>query len=1296
MVCKFVTYAILISMLNIFSWNVNGLRSIVKVKKVFALIEEWKSDLCCLQETFWDDELMSEIQHLWNGKIFFNNSTEKCHCGVAILVNNNLKDYVHVLEKDTEGRFISLKFKQENTEFNLMNIYAPNSCKERTIFFGKMAQCNFNDKTIMCGDFNTSLNYDDRFNTIHVKDSALETLRKMISDRNLCDIWRQRNQNKRTFSWKRIIEDRLKMSRIDICLIHESMKLYTKNIFYKETSMSDHSLIHLQIDFSIIERGPGVWVLNNTFLNENAFCSQVDALIIRERNNMLYGSNLLVWWDSFKYKVKKISQLYGKNRNRDRNKQYYRIQNKFDDLTQKMNDGLDYDVTKYERLKGELASFEEERCKGAILRSKSKWALESDKSTKYFLNLETYRQTFNSISKLQAHNGKILNNTDDIIKEVYTYYSQLYSNINTEDTDIDDFLNVVNTKVCESDRDMCDSKITEEEIYSAISSMKRNKSPGPDGITVEFYLKFWNQMKHTMLKVFNNIQEGECMTRSMRLGHITLIYKNKGDRQCLKNWRPISLLNVDYKILARIMSNRLKYVLPNIVSNEQTCCVMGRDISENICGIRDIIDMAEREEIEGYILKLDQEKAFDRISHQYLFKVLEKFGFGSTFIKWIKIFYKDIRSAVKLNGFITDYFSIQNSVRQGCPISALLFVLAAEPLNLYIKQSQAIKGIQIPYSDRTSLIYQHADDTTLTLADKNSITKTFDVFELYGKASGAKINKNKSELLCIGRAVFGKEELERVGITLCENVIEILGVYVGKCYKKCIECNWEKKIEKIQKILNMWKQRRLTVQGRAIVVSNLLLSKMWYTLTVQHITDKIIQEIKTMLLKFIWLNNSYPVRYNTIIGEKDEGGLNIPDIQLKMKAFRLKFLKRFLDTSYTAVWKETMQYFLRSICNLNFTYECLYLKYNKKMLQNIPVFYSEMLLAWNEIGHHVEHSTSIAFIYNQPLFHNPNICYQERTLYFRFFVEAGMTKLKDICYEYVPGFLKTELIIETIQEKCENVSRKTIENAILVIRHSLPIQWELVVKTKGNPRDSLGIPDYIIRKENKFYPLLKSSTSTIYKTLRNDIFFEPISKRFWRQQFEKLDQNIMFQHIHTQGKLPEMIELDFRIAHNIIYTKDKLYKYGMTTDEMCPFCMNNVENIVHMYIHCQRLSHFKSFLVYHIESLLSSLHNSEINKIDFNEILIFGLHKSLKKVNNFFVNFLLSVARLSIYKTRNNYIQNGRYIPIKSLFKYTLQNYVMYSFTYYENKNNIEIFRGKFIDNNHIIALENNKLVYNW
>lgn len=135
---------------------------------------------------------------------------------------------------------------------------------------------------------------------------------------------------------------------------------------------------------------------------------------------------------------------------------------------------------------------------------------------------------------------------------------------------------------------MCDSNIAEDEIYKAMSSMSKNKNPGPDGITIEFYVKFGNQLRQILFKLFESIQIKSSMSRSMRLGHITLIYKNKGDKQCLQNWRHISLLNADYKILARIMSNRLIYVLPKIISNEQTWCVIGRGISDNICSIRDI------------------------------------------------------------------------------------------------------------------------------------------------------------------------------------------------------------------------------------------------------------------------------------------------------------------------------------------------------------------------------------------------------------------------------------------------------------------------------------------------------------------------------------------------------------------------------------------------------------------------------------------------------------------------------------------------------------------------------------
>lgn len=99
------------------------------------------------------------------------------------------------------------------------------------------------------------------------------------------------------------------------------------------------------------------------------------------------------------------------------------------------------------------------------------------------------------------------------------------------------------------------------------------------------------------------------------------------------------------------MANRFKTVLPNIISVDQTCCIMGRDISNNVANVRDIIELIERDNLEGYIIKIDQEKAFDRVSHAYLLRVLQKYGFGEKFVKWIEIFYNGINSAVKCNGF---------------------------------------------------------------------------------------------------------------------------------------------------------------------------------------------------------------------------------------------------------------------------------------------------------------------------------------------------------------------------------------------------------------------------------------------------------------------------------------------------------------------------------------------------------------------------------------------------------------------------------------------------------------------
>ena len=185
---------------------------------------------------------------------------------------------------------------------------------------------------------------------------------------------------------------------------------------------------------------------------------------------------------------------------------------------------------------------------------------------------------------------------------------------------------------------MCDSDITSDEIIEALTAMSKNKRPGSDGLTTEFYCTFYDSLRNILPKIFNAAYDEGVLSRSMKSGVISLIYKKKGDRRCIRNYRPISLLQVDYKILARIMANRFKKVLPKIVSENQTCCIVGRDISNSIANVRDLITLVENDNLEGYIIKADQEKAFDRLSHEYMFTVLEKFGFGDVFVKWINIF----------------------------------------------------------------------------------------------------------------------------------------------------------------------------------------------------------------------------------------------------------------------------------------------------------------------------------------------------------------------------------------------------------------------------------------------------------------------------------------------------------------------------------------------------------------------------------------------------------------------------------------------------------------------------------
>ena len=182
---------------------------------------------------------------------------------------------------------------------------------------------------------------------------------------------------------------------------------------------------------------------------------------------------------------------------------------------------------------------------------------------------------------------------------------------------------------------MCDGLLTEHELATALKDMKNQKSPGSDGLTTEFYKLFWNDIKQFYINSINySYQNGE-LTELQKQSIISLIPKSDKDTLFLENWRPISLLNVDYKITTKAIANRVKKVLPKIIHNSQTGFLKGRYIGENIRLLFELLEHAEEQNIPGIIFFSDFEKAFDSTDNDVLIKCLRHFNFGDSFINWI-------------------------------------------------------------------------------------------------------------------------------------------------------------------------------------------------------------------------------------------------------------------------------------------------------------------------------------------------------------------------------------------------------------------------------------------------------------------------------------------------------------------------------------------------------------------------------------------------------------------------------------------------------------------------------------
>ena len=577
-------------------------------------------------------------------------------------------------------------------------------------------------------------------------------------------------------------------------------------------------------------------------------------------------------WEIMKFSIRSYTISFSKKLARFRKNYELSLLNEIAFLENVyVNNPNDYNLNNLQRARDSLNLVYDHKFKGIVLRSRARWSEYGERNTKYFLNLERRNKSNSTISEIISDNGCTLTNCYEIINEAYYFYKKLY----TKDPHINvdnffDKLNIDHTLLSDIQRNSIEGFLTLEECTDSIFSMSNNKSPGSDGIPVEFYKKNWNDIGSLVLNSLNHAFSHTSLSDEQGRANISLFPKPCKDPKLLKNWRPIALLNTDYKIGAKCIASRIKTVLNYVVSTEQSGFIKGRYIGENVRVILDLIEFCNVYSINGALIFLDYEKAFDSLDWKFIFQTLSFFNFGPNVISWIKTFYTNVTSCVVNNGHSSRYFQVSRGVRQGCPLSPYLFILCSELFASIIKSNNRIKGIKI-YTNIFKIL-QYADDTVLICDGSNeSFNEINKAIQLFSSGSGLRVNSDKCFVFPLG---YSKNQVPHYfvnsGFTITFGPVRYLGITFTNHAVDFFRLNYLPKLSRLKNILNIWSSRDLTPLGKITLIKSFAISQFVYLFTVlPNPPQSFIKDLNTILYNFIWNSKPDKVKRTVLIQDKN-------------------------------------------------------------------------------------------------------------------------------------------------------------------------------------------------------------------------------------------------------------------------------------------------------------------------------------------------------------------------------------------------------------------------------------------
>lgn len=857
--------------------NITGFESNVKFQMLQNFLQINAIDIAFIQEVVVDNfSIISNFDSYVN--------IGRDGRGTAFLARKGIN--IQDIRLHPNGRIISGKI--ENGKILIVNAYGPSGSQkrhQRNLFYTQeltkhIAEARDNATGILlAGDFNAITNKSDSRNGITPVHPPLCNLLQALS---LHDVAHTLRVPLPHYTYIR----QHTASRIDRFYHNNNIKELLLTYEVIPVAFTDHHgvILTTKLNIKTFRFGKSFWKLNtNTFQFTN-----IDEIFNTQWNiwksHVNKFDNILLWWTL--YAKNKIKQFF-KNIAYTMAEGHRETIAFYETVLLDLKNQADQNNQNYDKIQDvkkiiqdiHARKFQDKRKVNKVFDT-----LKGEKYSIYELGESIKRQNKTYIRSMKKTEGEVLSTTKEILAYCTSYYNNIYKREDTNAQAQFTFINAVKRTIDEKKKTKLVEEVSNEEIHQIIKLLPKHKSPGIDGIGYEFYTRFWHIIEEMFCEVIRYILKNAILHETQKEGIIVLIPK-KGNSVEIGNFRPISLLCADYKIVTRVIAKKFETCLEEILGDEQTCTVPGNSIINGLMILRDTQRIFENNSQSAALCSLDFEKAFDRIDHNFLIRILQAYGFPTLAIQWIRMITENSTSRLQINGHIGKTISINRGTRQGCPLSMILFTLGIDPLLRIL--SSNLQGITNPTSKFAVTAY--ADDITILLRNNGDISFLLNILQTFSQASGEKINWKKSHLLPLNKT--STKTFSTVPF-VAKDELRILGIYFSSSTVKTAIQTWKHTIDDIRRTLQTFGNRQLNLLERVNVLNIYGLAKMYFVGQILPLPNQYAAQIAKYIGWFLWKSHLFRAKREEVYLPIRKGGLGLTNHQEKCKAlFHMRCMK---------------------------------------------------------------------------------------------------------------------------------------------------------------------------------------------------------------------------------------------------------------------------------------------------------------------------------------------------------------------------------------------------------------------